>query len=169
MSDSPEAVNFYTRLQRRLHWLVLVLVLLQYGLQSPMKEAMGVIEKDEALNFGQFLVTTWHTWSGLSIAAIMLWRWQLRRRRVPLAAGTLSSRHEMLARWHHVSLYVALVSMAFTGALHYYLGVEQAAQWHEWGKWLLLLLIGVHIAGALVHVGRGDTVFQRMMGRGSLR
>jgi len=169
MSQSPEPVNFYTVLQRRLHWLVLLLLALQYSLQVPMKAAMATIEQGQTLSFLQFLVTTAHTWGGISIAAIMIWRWQLRRRRVPPGAGNLTPMHERVVRWHHISLYVVLVLMASTGALFYFLELQQAAQWHEWGKWLLLVLVGAHIAGALSHAIRGDTVFQRMMGRGSLR
>lgn len=59
--------------------------------------------------------------------------------------------------------------MALCGACHYYLGWELAARLHELGKWLLLGLIGVHIAGAVSHLGNGNTVLQRMMGRDSLR
>ena len=169
MSHSPIPVNFYTQLQRRLHWLVLLLVVLQYSLQKPMHRAMEAIARQESLSFWQFLVTTAHTWGGISIVAIMVWRWQLRRRKVPPGAGLLPPWRATLVRWHHISLYVAFVLMAVTGALHYFLDIKQAAQWHEWGKWLLLALVGVHIAGALSHIGRSDSVFQRMMGRDSLR
>jgi len=59
--------------------------------------------------------------------------------------------------------------MAATGALHYYLGLAAAEKWHEWGKWLLLVLVGVHIAGALLHMKDGSKVFQRMMRPSGLR
>lgn len=160
---------FYTRIQRRLHWFVIVLLLVQYALQLPMKEAMTAIDNQETLSFVQFFVTTLHTWAGASIAAIMCWRWQLRKRAVPLAAGQVSG---LRAKWvmaHHVALYAVLIFMALSGACHYYLGWALAASWHELGKWLLLILIGVHIAGAVSHVGNGNTVLQRMMGRDSLR
>lgn len=169
MSSVSKPVIFYTLLQRRLHWLVLLLVLGQYLLQWPMQRAMVAIERQETLSFLQFLVATVHTWGGIAIAALMLWRWQLRRRRVPVATGTLGPGRERLVHMHHVSLYVALVLMAFTGVLHYYLGVEVAARWHEWGKWLLAALIGIHVVGALSHLRHEQSVLHRMMGRGSLR
>ncbi len=171
---------FYTTLQRRLHWLVLLMLIAQYLLQVPMRAAMAAIESQETLTLFQYLVATVHTGNGISIAAIMIWRWQLRRRAVPLAGGNLTPRREKLVRVHHVSLYVTVLGMMVTGALHYYVGIEAAGQWHEWGKWLLLVLVGVHIAGALSHGVRhgahheapgvrSDTVLQRMMGRDSLR
>ena len=160
---------FYTSLQRRLHWLVLLLLCVQFGLQWQMHAALDAIERQETLSFGQFLVTTLHTWGGISIAAIMVWRWQLRRRRVPPAGGSMPAWREKLVLAHHVSLYVVILFMALTGALHYYLGWQVPALWHHRAKWLLLVLIGVHIAGALSHIGDGNTVLHRMMGRGSLR
>lgn len=169
MSRLPESVAFYTPLQRKLHWLVILLVLFQYVMQQPMKAAMAAVQREETLSLLQFAVTTLHTWGGASIAAIMLWRWQLRKRAVPVAAGSLSAGRAKLVILHHVILYASLMLMALSGALYYYGGVAMAADWHEWGKWLLLGLIGLHIAGALTHVGGRDRVFQRMMGRNSLR
>lgn len=168
MSNSSDSVVFYTRLQRRLHWIVLLLVIAQYALQWSMKSALESIEHDQSLTFLEFLVTTLHTWGGLSIGAIMLWRWQLQRRTVPLAAGRLTPRRQTWVRLHHLSLYAVMLLMVLTGAMHYYAGVEWAARWHEWLKWLLLMLIGIHIAGAVLQLRSGDAVFQRMMGRDSL-
>ena len=169
MSVATEPAHFYTKLQRRLHWLVIILLVLQFSLQGPMADAMTAIARGESLGFLAFIVTTIHTWSGITIAAVMLWRWKLSRRRVPLAAGKMSLRRSKFVRLHHLGLYGAVTLMALTGAVHYYLEIEVAAVFHEWGKWLLLGLIGVHIAGALTHIGNGSRVFQRMMGPGSLR
>lgn len=169
MSVATQPAPFYTRLQRRLHWSVIVMLILQFLLQNPMSNAMAAVERGETLGFIAFVVTTFHTWSGISIAAIMMWRWQLSRRKVPLAAGNLTPLRNRIVRLHHLSLYLSVVLMALSGAVHYYFELEVAAQWHEWGKWLLVGLIGVHIAGALTHIGNGSRVFQRMMGLGSLR
>lgn len=169
MSSSADGTIFYTPLQRRLHWLVLLLLIVQYALQIPMKASLAAIDRQETLTFFQFLVTTVHTWGGISVAAIMIWRWQLRRRAVPLAGGGLSAVHERWVRWHHTSLYAVLMLMVLTGVLHYYFGFRPAGRWHEWGKWLLAVLVGVHVVGALSHGSRGRKVLQRMMGRDSLR
>lgn len=165
MSGNSDSVIFYTPLQRRLHWLVLLLLIAQYALQIPMQRAMEAIERQETLGFLSFLVTTVHTWGGIAIAALMLWRWQLRRRAVPLAGGTLSAFQESLVRWHHVTLYVVVVLMALTGVVHYYFGFSPAGRWHEWGKWVLAVLLLLHVAGALSHGREGLKVLQRMMGR----
>lgn len=170
MSVATESAPFYTKLQRRLHWLVITMLVLQFSLQNPMSSAMSAVERQETLGFVAFLVTTLHTWCGISIAAIMLWRWRLsRRRRVPLAAGTLPPSRSKIAGLLHMGLYVVVVMMALTGAAHYYLGIELAAMLHEWGKWVLIGLVGAHIAGALTHIRNDSRVFQRMMCLRSLR
>lgn len=168
MSDKAGPAMFYTLLQRRLHWLVIVLLLGQFVLQAPMRDAIRAIEQQETLGFVQFMVTTAHTWGGVAIAAMMLWRWQLRKRAVPLNGGHLSQKQIRWVTVHHLSLYAVTIFMATSGAMHYYLGWSFAARWHELGKWVLLVLIVIHVAGALSHLKRGSTVLSRMMGRNSL-
>jgi cytochrome b561 len=169
MSDHPSLTPFYTLLQRRLHWAVIALISVQYLLHDAMHDALRAIEQQEPLGFSLFLIVTIHTWGGATIAALMLWRWQLRKRSVPLNAGQITQQRAFWVTAHHVCLYVAVLLMALTGAMHYYLAWPLAGRWHELGKWLLLALIAVHVAGAVSHLGRGNRVLQRMMGRGSLR
>lgn len=167
MSAASDRSIFYTPLQRRLHWLVVGLLVVQYVLQTPMREALEATDRQETLTLMQFLVTTVHTWGGIGIAAVMVWRWQLRRRDVPLAGGNLSSGQESRVRMVHVSLYLVLILMAVTGTLQYYAGFEPAAHWHAWGKWLLAALVGIHVAGALLQLRHDSSVLRRMMGRDS--
>ncbi|MBX2886691.1 MAG: cytochrome b/b6 domain-containing protein [Granulosicoccus sp.] len=169
MIAPPSPVVFYSSLQRRLHWLVILLIAVQYLTQKPMREALQAIELQQSLGLYQFAITTIHTWVGACIALLMLWRWRLRRRPVPLNGGLMTQRR---ARWvtaHHLSLYVAVIVMALSGALHYYFSWSPAARWHELGKWLLLVLIAIHVLGALSHLGSASGVLQRMVGRDSLR
>lgn len=169
MSDHPPAEIFYTTLQRRLHWAVFVLIVIQYLAQDAMRDALHAIEQQEPLRFSQFAITTLHTWGGTCVAALMIWRWQLRKRRVPLDGGLMTQSRVRWVTAHHLGLYLVVLMMAVTGAMHYYLGWAAAARWHELGKWFLLAMIAVHVLGALSHLGSGGKVLQRMMGRGSLR
>ena len=52
----------YSPVQRRLHWLVTLLVLIQFLLQSPMRDAISAIEHSASLTAVQFLVTSIHSW-----------------------------------------------------------------------------------------------------------
>ena len=157
----------YTRLQRRLHILVMLIIASQYLFQGPMRDALELIESGADLSLSGFLITTVHTLGGALIAAAMLWRWRLARQNpVPVAAGRLGAKASCYIRIHHRLFYVMVLIMAISGALHYYLGWPLAGRWHELGKWGLAALIGLHVAGALWHVVAGHReVFSRMMGR----
>jgi len=167
MSGKSSHPTFYTLLQRRLHWLVIVLLMGQFALQNPMREAMAAIQRQETLGFVQFLVTTAHSWGGICIAVVMVWRWQLRKQVVPLNGGHLSRLRSRWVNAHHVGLYAVTIAMATTGAMHHYLEWSFAARLHIVGKWLLFALIALHVTGALVHMRQGSTVLRRMMGRNS--
>ena len=164
-------VPTWTSLQRRLHWLVALLVLGQFLLQRPMRSAVEAAAAGEAVTFVQFLVTTLHTWGGGGVAALVLWRLVLRRRApVPVAAGTLGPRASRLVGFHHGALYALLLAMVLSGAAHYYAGWEAAARWHEIGKWALAVAVALHLAGALRHAVRpGDAILQRMRPGGGER
>jgi len=88
---------------------VIILLALQFALQGAMREAMASVERQETLGFVEFLVTTIHTWSGIGIAALMLWRWQLRRRAVPVGGGKLSPGLTKFVRFYHQNLYVFII------------------------------------------------------------
>lgn len=164
MSERDDEMPVWSPLQRRLHWLVALLVLGQFALQWPMRTAVRAVERGEAVTFGQFLVTTLHSWGGASIALLVVWRLVLRRRvPVPVAAGRFGAHASRLIGWHHALLYGLLLAMALSGALHYYAGLDAAARWHEVGKWALGAAVALHLAGALVHAARvDDPVLRRM-------
>ena len=146
----------WTPLQRRLHWIVALLVASQFALQGAMRAANEAARAGDAVTFGQFAVTTLHTWGGAGVALLVAWRLVLRRRApVPVARGALGPRASRLVAWHHRALYALLALMALSGALHWYVGWEAAARWHETGKWALAGAVAVHLAGAAVHARRG--------------
>jgi len=142
----------WTPLQRRLHWIVALLVAGQFTLQQAMRSANEAARAGETVTFVQFVVTTLHTWGGAGVALLVAWRLVLRRRApVPVAAGAPGPLAARLIGWHHRLLYALLVGMALSGALHWYAGWEVAARWHEIGKWLLVTAVVVHLGGALRH------------------
>lgn len=159
-------ITRYTRLQQKLHWVVVALVALQYLLQRPVKSAMS--HEHDGLDLGaiEFLVITIHTWGGAAVGAIMVYRLYLRvKRPVPVGAGTLRGVWQRLAQAVHWSFYGLLLFMPITGMLHYYIGLHSVAHWHEWGEWLLLALILLHVAAALAHhVYKKDATLRQMWG-----
>ena len=157
---------------------------LQFALQGPMRRAVDALDAGEVGALG-FLVTTVHSWTGATIALLLAWRVALRRGRARDAAGRegrdvpdagagpagprpgLPARlRRAVAAANHASLYLVTGSMAASGALHWYGGVESAARWHGILKWVLAGLVALHVAAALWHaLVRRDDILPAMAGR----
>lgn len=164
MPRGEVATARWTSLQRRLHWLVALLVLGQYLAQRSVREASAAAAAGDAVGLGGFVAITLHVWGGTALAALVLWRLALRRRRpVPVAGGRLGPRARRLVALHHGVLYGVLLAMASSGALSYYGGWESASRWHEIGKWVLGAAVAVHLGGVLWHLVRGDGEILRNM------
>lgn len=155
-----EYTPHYSPLRRRLHWIVAVLVGIQYLWQDSLGATMAMLGENRTPDAGQFLVITLHTWGGLLLAALVIWRIRLRlgeahAERVPVSR---------LAAAQHWLLYVTLAVMSATGALHYYDLLDAGADWHRAGKWLLGALVLLHGLAALWHhLVRRDQVLIRML------
>ncbi len=161
-------ITRYGALQRRLHWVVVVLVGSQYVLQAPMKAAMSSLQDDVQLTALDFLVTTLHTWGGAAIGAIMVYRLWLRwQNPVPVGNGRLHGLAGGVARGMHWGFYAVLMFMVASGTLHYYFDQHWVASWHERGEWLLLIMIAIHgLAAMLHHFWKKDDVLRQMWGSG---
>ncbi len=148
-------------MQRRLHWLVAAVVLVQFLTQDVMREALRQVEANQAPGFATFVILTLHVWGGAAAGCLVLWRIRLR------LSGRLQIR-PLAAHINHAVLYLLLTIMAVSGALHYGAGLGWAARWHVVGKWLLVGAVGLHIAGSLWHaVVKRDRVLGSMLGRDS--
>jgi cytochrome b561 len=167
----------YTRTAVVLHWLIAAIVAGQVSwgwlMQAIPKAPPGM--RADAFNF--------HKSVGLSLLALMLFRlgWRLAHR--PPALPPMPRWQSRVATATHVALYVALIAMPVAG----YLGSVWSGypvKWFgitlpAWGtatpalkdamsgvhlvtSWILLLLIVLHVAGALRHALHGDGVMARM-------
>lgn len=158
IAPPPSDDGLWTALQRRLHWGVAAIVLVQYLSQDAMRDAMALVEVDRAPGFGAFLVTTLHVWGGAAIAFAIVWRVRLRVNK-PLGKRPLA------AHLNHALLYLVVLVMAGSGALHYGFEIEAAARWHEVGKWVLAGSVALHVVGAVWHwLVRRDGVLPSMLG-----
>ena len=142
--------NGYSRAQIWLHWLVFVLVAVQFIFNDYIKEAWYKwVDTGEA----QFnLLIASHVFGGTLILLLVVWRLALRRKRgVPdLPEGESKAARAMAHGVHH-SLYLLLILMPVSGLAAWFGGLSFAASVHFYLKFALIALILLHIAGALYH------------------
>ena len=140
----------YSRAQIALHWIVAVLIVLQFVLHEPMAEAWDRVEDGIAVAFDP--VVALHVFGGLAVLAFALWRIVLRQRRgAPPPPESEPAPLRLAAHLGHMALYALMVLMPVSGAVAWFGTVEAAAEAHEAMKPALLILVLVHVAAALWH------------------
>lgn len=145
----PQAKG-YTTAQIGLHWVVAVLILLQYLFDESIGEAWDALREGQEAAFDPLVPL--HVFGGLLIGLLVVWRLALRMRHgAPAAPEGEPPQLQIAAKLTHGLLYVLMLGMPLSGALAWFGGVEPAAEAHEVMKTLLLVLVLLHIAGALYH------------------
>ena len=177
MARTGETAGYGT-VARLLHWITVVMVL---GMMP-----VGMIMQREGLDRAtQDLLFILHKNGGVILLVLILFRllWRVLNPPPPLPASTPGWQAEVSA-WVHRGLYVMVVAMAVTGFVRVsaggfpiemldWLGVPRlprmeglaqlAKSAHYLGKFLLLGLILLHVAGALYHaIVKRDGVMTRM-------
>ncbi len=117
-------------------------------------DAMERVRGGESIGFADFLLTSAHMLIGAAVAYLVVVRLRLRGQMANHAPVAIFSPVQQLALWAHRLMYAVLLGMVASGALHYYADWSFAGQLHEWGDWLLGLLIAMHLAGAALHFWR---------------
>lgn len=171
-------ITGYTTRAKVLHWTIAVLVLLLL-LGGQTYAGMADAEKKDILQV--------HSFIGLTILALALYRLYWRRGHTPPAAPeSLNPTLKTLSRLSHYSMYGVLILLPFTGMfaasaspnevmplglfnLTQLLGGPNEAAFelrhevHQLTGWLLGLLIAIHFSAAMLHLTVfKDGVFQRM-------
>lgn len=138
----------YSRLQIRLHWITLGLIIVQVLSANSIIAAWEARLEGVAAGFNPVVLV--HVISGISILLLVGWRLALRRRDgVPTPPGGTLAR--LAVHVGHLALYAALAAMALSGGMAWVLGIEDAAGAHQTIKFLLLVLILGHVVLALYH------------------
>jgi cytochrome b561 len=140
----------YSSAQIGLHWLIALLIALQFLFNEPMVEAF-----DSALE-GEVQPFSWAVWAhiagGMLILGLAIWRVILRRSRgappPPEGEGTLLGRAASLGHW---ALYALILVLPVGGLIAWFGGVELAGDAHGLLSNVLLFVVAVHVAAALWH------------------
>jgi cytochrome b561 len=155
--------NGYSGRQIALHWIVFVLVALQWFIGDDMTRLFRAAHGGPPTDLAPIWAPI-HIAVGIAILALMLSRLGLR-----LADGTPAppKQHpalEWLATAVHVGLYLDLIGAALVGLLAYFRLPQLAGLHHLMVRQILLVLFALHFAGALWHrfVVRDD-VMTRMI------
>jgi cytochrome b561 len=153
----------YSARQIALHWIVFVLVGFQYFTGGNMTHLFRAAHDGPPTD----TIPIWapiHIAFGLAILATMLWRVMLRRTVGAPPAAKQFWALQWLASAVHVGLYLDLIAAAVIGLAANFWLPQLAGLHHLLVRPVLLVLVALHIAGALWHrFVVGDDVMTRML------
>lgn len=140
----------YSARQIRLHWLVAVVIVLQFILHEPISQAWDGIEAGQSPAFNWLILA--HIAGGALVLVFALWRLVLRQSRgVPPAPETETAPLRMAAHLGHLGLYALMIAMPLSGMAAWFGGIRAAAEAHEVMKAALMALVAGHVIAALWH------------------
>ena len=148
----PPARTGYSATQIALHWIIAILVIAQVVLHEGMHAAYGETRGGPAATESEQFMADLHVAGGIAVFLLALLRVVLRLRRgAPPPPQEERASLRFAARAVHVLFYAIILLMPLTGALAWFGGVEASAAVHRAGMLLILVLLLLHIAGALYH------------------
>ena len=140
----------FSRLQIRLHWIIFVLVALQFILSDYIAEAWFKYVDTSEFQFSALIAS--HVAGGVLILVLTLWRLMVRRKRgTPALPEMESPAQKAAAHGTHHTLYLLLILMPLTGLAAWFGDIRLAASVHFYLKFALIALIALHVAAALYH------------------
>lgn len=152
----------YSGLQIALHWTVVVLVALQMFV---LNDSIGQLRDGEAVGSTGELFADLHVAAGIAVFVLALARLYLRfTRGVPMLPPDEPYPMKLAAHAVHAALYALILLMPITGALAWWLDLELMADIHGLGENAIMVVVALHIVGALYQhfIARTD-VLRRML------
>lgn len=152
-------IRRYSTLQIALHWSVAVLIAANWFLGEGMGKLLDARQSGEASGF------VVHVWLGVAVLVLVLVRVVVRTvAGAPPLAESTPPLLATAATWGHRLLYLLMLGVPVGGMAAWFGGVEIAAEGHELGATLLIVVAAAHVAAALFHqVVLKDGLIARMM------
>jgi len=137
----------YNRTQIILHWTIAVLIVLQLinsrWMEPAFEARIGEAPAGEGMPVPHIII-------GVLVLLLAIWRLAVRLRRgAPAHAAGENSLISTAAKANHVALYVLLFAMPLTGAIAWFGALENVGDIHAVLRWVLIVLVVLHIAGGL--------------------
>ncbi len=155
----------YSRPQIILHWVIAVLIVLQMALHDGIVAVRGAEREGLTPAGSELFLADLHIACGIAVFLLALLRVFLRLRRgVPEPPESGHPVLRVTARAVHFALYAIILLMPVTGGMAWFGGVETAAELHGAAKPAIIILVVLHVAGALYqHFAAKTDVLRRML------
>jgi cytochrome b561 len=141
----------YSRTQIALHWLIVVLVIVQYATSGSIARTHTVSMSGLSPNKSDLFWHVVHNRCGLVIFALMALRLVIRLfNGVPKPINSTPLMQAKIANIVHLALYATLMCQAFTGAVASYIWWPMSNV-HEILFYVFASLVAVHISAAFWH------------------
>lgn len=153
----------YSRLQISLHWIIAAIIAFQLIFGESMEELGHALRDGKTPDFITTVMGNTHIWLGVTVLVLMVLRIALKLTRGAPAPIPGPRWQEITAKSVHGLLYLLMLVAPVTGLVAWYLGVRAAGEVHHLLKPAFILLIALHVAGALWHqwIAR-DATLRRM-------
>ena len=146
-----ETTGGYSGLQILLHWVIAALVFFQLIFGESMGAAIDAARDGTTVDPTDATLASAHYWVGIAVLALVVVRLIVRLvggAPEPQSAGMPIL--DRLAHYAHWLFYALLVAMPVTGLLAVYVSPE-LGDIHQLGKPAFIILIALHVLGALYH------------------
>ncbi len=154
----------YSRAQIVLHWAIALLVFFQLIFGEAIGEYGHALRDGETPDSGLVIMGNAHIWVGVAILVLMLARIALRLAHGAPALIPGPKLQETVAKAIHGLFYLLLIAAPLTGLAAWFLKIKPAGEVHELMKPVFIVLIVLHIVGALWHkFVLKDATMQRMV------
>ena len=153
----------YTLIQIILHWVVFLLVALQFVLHDSISAAFRSLMREGTFEPNGLVLQ--HIVGGVLILALVAWRLVLRLKRgAPLPPENEPAPLKTLSHVAHWAFYALLTAMSVTGLVAWFGDATAAAQAHNVLKVALLAFIALHVLAVPFHrLVLKNNVMQRMI------
>ena len=165
-------VEGYTSIQKTLHWLIAVMILCSLAVGFSFDFLESSTFKNTLRNL--------HKLSGVIILLLVGLRIFFRAY-TPAPKLPLSRWHVLIAKCSHITLYVLMVAIPMSGwimssavrKMPYHLPylpwipfdqsiAKQMYAYHGFFAYTIAILVLVHISATMIHIYRGEPIFERM-------